>query len=87
MISKHEHHCVSWVSKTYDDEKIVKNIHWSHSEKSWNVLCDKHNEIVSFYRQWSVDAVYSKWKILRSYNISTSTSLILKESFAQADAF
>lgn len=87
MISKRERCCVSWVLKNYDDEKILENIHRSHSEKSWNVICDKYNEMISFYWQQSVDAVYSKWKILRSRNISTSTSLISKESFAQADAF
>jgi len=85
-IPKRERRCVPWVSKTYDDEKVLEDIHRSHPEKSWNVLCDKHNEMVPSYRQRSVDAVYSKWKILRSRNTPTSTSLTSKESFAQADA-
>ena len=74
------------MSKTYDDEKVLEDIHRSYPEKSWNVLCDKYNEMVPSYRQRSVDAVYSKWKILRlrSRNTPTSTSLTSKESFAQA---
>ncbi len=85
-IPKRERRCVPWVSKTYDDEKILEDIHRSHSEKSWNAICDKYNEMVPSYRQRSVDAVYSKWKILRSRNTPTSTSLTSKESFAQAGA-
>jgi len=87
-IPKRERRCVPWVSKTYDDEKVLEDIHRSHSEKSWNVICDKYNEMVPSYRQRSVDAVYSKWKTLRlrSRNTSTSTSLTSNKSFAQADA-
>lgn len=85
-IPKRERRCVPWVSKTYDDEKVLEDIHRSHSEKSWNAICDKYNEMVPSYRQRSVDAVYSKWKILRSRNTPKSTSLTSKESFAQADA-
>lgn len=85
-ISKRERRCVSWVTKTYDDEKVLEDIHRSYSEKSWNVICDKYNEMVPSCRQRSVDAVYSKWKILRFRNTSTSTSLTSKESFVQAGA-
>ncbi len=87
-IPKRERRCVPWVSKTYDDEKVLEDIHRSHPEKSWNVLCDKYNEMVPSYRQRSVDAVYSKWKTLRlrSRNTPTSTSLTSKESFTQARA-
>ena len=85
-IPKRERRCVPWVSKTYDDEKVLQDVHRSHSEKSWNIICDKFNEMVPSYRQRSVDAVYSKWKILRlrSRSAPTSTPLTSKESFVQA---
>ena len=86
MIPKRERRCIPWVSTTYDDEKVLEDIHRSHPEKTWNVICDKYNEMVPSHRQRSVDAVYSKWKTLRSRNTPTSTSLTSKESFAQARA-
>ena len=87
-IPKREHRCVPWVSKTYNDEKVLEDIRRSHPEENWNVIRDMYNEEVPSSRQRSVDAVYSKWKILRrrSCNTATSTSLASKESFAQARA-
>lgn len=86
IISKRERRCIPWVFKDYNDEKVLKNIRRSHSEKNWNVICDLYNEMISSSRHRSVNAVCSKWKALklRPYNTSMSTSLISKESFAQA---